>query len=89
MRSEWDETKRAANIAKHGIDFTVAYAFDWSCAEIAADTRLAYGETRWVARGPIERRVHVLVFVLRGQSVRLISLRKANKKEMRDYGKGI
>jgi hypothetical protein len=85
VRCVWDETKRAANMAVHGIDFTAAYRFEWDTARIDPDMRRDYGEQRFVALGRIGLRVHVLVFTPRGEVVRVISLRKANRREIRHY----
>lgn len=85
MRYEWDEGKRAANLAKHGIDFADAVRFDWSTAVETADNRLEYGEKRWVALGCIDRSLHVLIYMERGDNIRLISLRKANSREREFY----
>lgn len=85
MRYEWDEGKRAANLAKHGIDFADAARFDWSTAMETVDNRLEYGEKRWVALGRIDRRLHVLIYTERNDNIRLISLRKANNREREFY----
>ena len=46
---EWDDAKRQANLAKHGVDFAAIDAFDWETALIDSDTRQS--EPRWVATG--------------------------------------
>jgi hypothetical protein len=84
---QWDERKRAANIAKHGIDFLEAAHFDWDTAIVIADTRYDYGEERYRVFGTIGRRLHCLVFTPRGDEERIISLRKATRKEIRWYEK--
>jgi uncharacterized protein (DUF4415 family)/uncharacterized DUF497 family protein len=61
MRLEWDEAKRAANLAKHGIDFSLAEQFDFESAKIGPDERRDYGEPRDIALGVIGSRVHVLI----------------------------
>jgi uncharacterized DUF497 family protein len=81
----WDEAKRAANLAKHGVDFAAAECFDWETARVSADLRRAYGEPRMVALGKIGSRLHVMVFTRRAGKVRIISLRKANNREMWRY----
>ncbi|WP_306847759.1 BrnT family toxin [Cupriavidus necator] len=48
------------------------------------DHRKPCGETRYVAYGPIGPRLYCLVFTLRGDTLRAISLRKANAREVRD-----
>ncbi|NYT54978.1 BrnT family toxin [Eoetvoesia caeni] len=84
MCYEWDELKRQSNIAKHGVDFSDAPAFVWAMALIEVDFRQDYGETRWIAFGPIGQRLHVMVYSKRAETIRLISLRKANQREF-DY----
>ncbi len=83
----WDETKRASNLAKHGIDFRLAADFEWETAGIVPDPRRSYGETRFIAAGFIGQRLHVMVFTFRGENVRIISLRKANRREILRYEK--
>ncbi|MCL4485784.1 MAG: BrnT family toxin [Nitrospirae bacterium] len=83
MNDEWDELKRQANNAKHGDDFSLAEEFDWDTAQIERDSRFEYGETRSNAFGRIEDRLFVLVFTQRNNNtVRLIGLRKVNKREI-------
>ncbi len=84
MHYEWDDNKNIANIVKHGVDFSIAVDFDWSSAIEAIDNRYIYGEERWIALGFINNRLYVLVYVYRNYYIRLISLRKANKREI-DY----
>ncbi len=84
MKYEWDENKRVANLAKHGVDFIDAENFDWSSAIETIDDRFNYIEDRWIALGFIDNRLHVLIYAIRGENIRLISLRKANKRE-KDY----
>ncbi|MGP1613933.1 MAG: BrnT family toxin [Pollutimonas bauzanensis] len=84
VRYDWNEAKRRANVAKHGVDFSDAPAFEWADAVVELDIRQNYGEMRWIAFGPIGRRLHVMVYVERDGGIRLISLRKANQREF-DY----
>ncbi len=85
MEYEWDEAKRFSNLAKHGVDFPAVAAFEWDTAIRFEDSRRAYGEQRGLAHRRIGTRLHVLVFTHRGSRVRMISLRKANDKEIDDY----
>lgn len=87
MHYEWDESKRAANLAKHGMDFIDAERFEWATAIEAMDNRFDYGEERWVALGLIGNRLHVLIYTRRKKSIRLISLRRANSREREYYEK--
>lgn len=81
----WDEGKRAANLAKHGVDFIAAENFDFGSALVVVDRREDYRELREIALGFIGMRLHVMVFTRRGDGLRIISLRKANKREERYY----
>ena len=87
MLYEWDEQKRAANKARHRVDFLVVVDFDWDSALVAPDDRYDYGEERYVSIGPINGRLHVLIFTRRDAAVRVISLRKANEREVKQYEK--
>lgn len=57
----------------------------WSLAIEATDDRSNYGEERWVALGLIGSRLHVLTYTVRDENMRLISLRKANRREREYY----
>ncbi len=85
MIYEWDDLKRQANIAKHGVDFSLAEDFDWNHATDTEDDRREYGETRQVALGFIGTRLHVLTYTKREGICRVISLRKANARERNSY----
>lgn len=87
MKYEWDEKKNAANQIKHGLDFSEAEGFCWGTAIETVDDRADYGEERWIALGQIGNRVHVMIYTRRGENLRLISLRKANKRETNYYEK--
>ena len=89
MQYEWDENKRIANFARHKVDFADATDFEWDTAIETMDDRLDYGETRWVTLGLIGQNLHVMVYTIRSQKIRIISLRKANKRENRYYEKNI
>ena len=85
MNYEWDENKRIANIIKHNVDFLDAERFDWSSAIETIDDRTDYSEERWIALGLIDNRLHVLIYSLREDNLRLISLRRANSRERKYY----
>ena len=88
MHYEWDETKRKANIVKHGVDFVDMRLFDWERAVIRVDDREDYGELREIALGFIGVRLHVVAYTPRGDDrARIIMLRKATRKEVRAYEK--
>ena len=85
MAFEWDDAKRASNRQKHGVDFAAIATFDWSSALVVEDARHAYGEARFRALGLIGPRLHHVVFTVRGSAIRLISLRRANAREVAGY----
>lgn len=78
---EWDAAKATQNLAKHGVPFEAMNRFEWGTAIEAEDTRYDYGETRFQALGKIDGRYHVLVYAWRNTHIRVISLRKANRRE--------
>ena len=85
----FDHAKDATNQAKHGAALSDALGFEWEGALIWPDTRQDYGEPRMVALGYIGLRLMVLVFVERPANKptqrRIISLRKANQREVKRY----
>ena len=85
MRYEFDPTKNKANIAKHGVDMAMAEEFDFDTAVESADTTQDYGEARFSAIGYISGRLYILIYTPRKGSIRIISLRKAKKKEQQKY----
>ena len=85
MPYEFDATKSVANLAKHGVSMCDADDFDWGTADIWQDKRRTYPEFRFVALGLIEARLHVMVFCYRDKKIRIISLRKANSREVQKY----
>lgn len=87
MKYEWDESKREINLIKHGVDFECLVDFEWDTAVITVDDRRDYNEQRWVAAGKIDGRLHIVVYTLRSDIIRVISLRKANKREIQFYEK--
>jgi len=87
MQLEYDPDKDAANCEKHGISLADAVRFEWGTAHIEEDERLDYGEPRFQAVGYIGLRLHFVVFCLRDEKIRVISLRKANPREVKRYAK--
>jgi len=85
MRISYDPGKNARNIAERGLSFELALAFEWESAIVWPDTRHDYGEARFIALGRIGGRVHSLVFTHRSNTIHVISLRKANRREVRRY----
>ena len=89
MQYEWDENMAPVNgrlnLTSTMSVFLAALEFDWRTALVYEDARSGYEEHRFWALGLIQERVHVLVFTCRESFVRIISLRKANKRETRRY----
>jgi uncharacterized protein len=87
VRIEYDPAKDEINRAKHGVSLAEASGFDWGTALEREDDRFDYGELRFVAIGLIEARLYVMVFTEGSDddTIRAISLRPAEKHEMRYY----
>ncbi|PXW79993.1 hypothetical protein C8R34_1566 [Nitrosomonas sp. Nm84] len=85
MHVIYDVAKDAINKEKHGVSLTEAAFIDWDAALIWQDTRQDYGETRMIALAPIGERLYCVVYVDRGNDRRIISLRKANYREVIQY----
>jgi uncharacterized DUF497 family protein len=85
----WDENKRAINLREHRIDFEAAFGFDWYSAHVFVDDREDHGELRENAIGFIGATLHVLTFTRRRNQIRIISLRKAHKNDLRRYVEAI
>jgi uncharacterized protein len=83
---EWDEVKRASNRERHDVDFAEIARLDWTSALVVEDDRQDYGERRFLLMGRIDGRLHVAVITPRGERFRVISLRKANRREEGRYG---
>jgi uncharacterized DUF497 family protein len=85
MEFEWDEAKRAANLAKHGLDFADLARFDWAAAIVIASRRRDYGKDRFQAFALVDGRLSQVTFVRRGLVNRIISFRRASRRERRRH----
>ncbi|MBN2107973.1 MAG: BrnT family toxin [Deltaproteobacteria bacterium] len=85
MKIEFDPAKSEKNNRERALPFDLAGEFDWESAFYYEDSRADYGETRIIALGCIADRLHVLCFKPIAGGVRIISLRKANTREVRYY----
>ncbi len=84
---EWDDNKNKLNLKKHGLSFDDAQsAFDDERITIE-DTRADYGEPRFIPLGSLEGRIVVIAHTPRGDNTRIISMRKANRREQEIYQK--
>lgn len=85
MTISFDPRKNERNIAERGLSFKRVEEFEWDRALVVEDVRMDYGERRFQALGMITGRLHALVFTPRAGHVHVISLRKANRREIRLY----
>lgn len=85
MKIEFDPTKSARNDQERGLPFTAAASFDWESATYQEDIRHDYPERRFVAVGFIGQRLHVMCLTPINGGIRVISLRKANVREVKRY----
>jgi uncharacterized DUF497 family protein len=81
----FDFTKSQSNIAKHGVSLAFAEEIDWSEMWCDVDGRMDYGELREIGYAFIGTRLYCVVFTQRGETFHVISLRKANLREMKRY----
>ena len=85
MRIEFDSAKDSANQAKHGVSLALALELDWEAALVWVDARFEYEELRMIALAPKTEILYYVAFVDRGQARRIISLRRANRREVKHY----
>ncbi len=85
----FDPAKDLLNQAKHGASLALAEILFAAPHTVESDDRFDYGETRQVAMGRVGGRVFVCVFVDRGDSRRVISLRRANRREVQRFDQAI
>lgn len=82
MEFEWDAEKAIINLKKHGIEFEVATSIFLDQNRIVCkDIRFDYKENRLITFGKIAERLHVVVYIEKEDVIRIISARKANKRE--------
>ncbi len=85
MQIEFDPAKDASNTAKHGVSLALAAELDWEAALVWLDDRYEYGEARMIALAPRTGILYYVAFVDRGRVRRVISLRRANRREVKHY----
>ena len=81
----YDPAKNERNIRERGLSFERAADFEFSTAIFF--TELRKGETRRVAVGYLDKRLHLLCYIPKPDDIRVISFRKTNKREAKLYGK--
>ncbi len=87
MAFTYDPAKSAANIARRGLSFELVERLEWDTAFVVEDIRKDYGETRLQVLALMEGRLYAAVVTPRGSDLRVISFRKANRKEVVRYGR--
>ena len=81
---QWDEDKSGENRRLRGFGFALVERFDWTGALTRRDLRIE-SEERWISLGLVDERMHVVVWTPRGPYTRIISMRKANDREVARY----
>ena len=89
MRYVFDPGKDSSNLSKHGLSLGAAAELSWDVALVWVDDRTDYGEVRMVALAPIGEILFFVAFVDRETVRRIISLRRANRREVNHYVKAI
>lgn len=86
MKYEWSEAKSRSNLTKHGLDFADAEQVLTGACVTFADDRFDYGEKRLISLGVLAGRTVVIAHSPRGDdATRIISMRKANRREQKIY----
>lgn len=85
MNITFDPVKDHANQEKHGISLAEAEWIEWETALEQQDNRMDYNEDRYIGLGFIGNRLYCVVYVDREEERRVISLRKANAREVKHY----
>ena len=85
MKIEFDPAKDKANFAKHGVSLALAGELDWEAALVWVDGRYEYDELRMIALAPKTEILYYVAFLELGEVRRVISLRRANRREVKHY----
>jgi uncharacterized protein len=85
MQIEFDPKKDAGNLAKQGVSLGLVYERDWNTALVWVDDRFEYAEVRMIALAPRANTLYYVAFVDRGDVRRIISLRRATRREGTHY----
>ena len=83
MKLDWDEAKRQATLRTRGLDFADVDQIEWETAIAFDDDRREYGERRQVCLGLLHDQLVVVAYTFRGDALRVISMRRANRRERR------
>jgi uncharacterized protein len=85
MEYEWDAAKNRSHFSKHGFDFEDAELVFAGLSFTFEDRRFDYGETRLITIGLLAGRAVVITHSMRGEATRIISMRKANRREQKTH----
>ena len=85
MRIDFDPTKDKLNLADHGLSLSFARELAWDEALVWVDERYEYDELRMIGLVPEGTRLYYVAFVDRGKTRRIISLRHAERREVKHY----
>ena len=86
MNYQWDPAKAKANVNKHGVEFADAVGVFEDPDALTIEDPDSEGEQRFLSIGlDVLGRIIVVVYTYRDDDVRLISARKATKKEVKIY----
>jgi hypothetical protein len=86
MKITFDPKKNDDNVRERQLSFEEVSKLEWSSAVILEDVRKDYGERRFRVFGYIDERLYAVVFTPREDVVHVISFRKANSREVKNYG---
>jgi len=85
MNVTFDPAKDAVKQLNHHVTLARAELLEWDTLQAIPDTRRDYGEVRMIGYAVMESRLYCVVYVDRGKTRRIISLRKANGREVTKY----
>lgn len=87
MKIDYDPDKNLQNVLKHHLSFEEVENLDWGDALTERDHRFDYGEDRYNAIVPCELILYTVTFTLRDGIMRVISFRRAGKRERAHYAR--
>jgi uncharacterized protein len=89
MQIVFDADKNKLNLAKHGLELSFAQQLAWDEAYVWVDKRFAYDEVRMIGLAPHGNGLYYVSFADRGEDRRVISLRQAERREVKKYVENI
>lgn len=85
MNFDWDDNKAVRNLRKHGISFSLAARVFIDENRIERFDARDHGEDRWITVGLVGEQEIVVIYTQQGETIRLVSARKAERHERQDY----